>query len=203
MADVRLGDAVTHGGRSRRITVTLVVEFLVIVTALTMAVLFAQNSSTKNGPLGVFWGSDTQASARDQANAVSVAQQFVLKADALTPTNVQAYISSVLPLMTTKGQTDFTNEFAQFNQVAGAVLAQLTQDSPAAAMPSAGAVQFAALEAYAVPTATVIVAHDVLYGGVKPADCATKRDYCQSQRWSVSMRKINGAWLVDTFTPVS
>lgn len=207
MADVRLGDAVTQGGLSRRIVAVLVVEFLLVVGGLTTAVLLAHNSSTQSGPIGALVGSNSKATAVDQANAVSVARQFALNSDAFAPADLKGYLANLMPLLTTKAQADLTNQYAQFNQVAGSVLSQVTQDSQAAAIPSVGEIEFAALSTYtgsAGPTgstATVIVAHDVLYGGVTSAQCATKPDYCQSKRWSVSLRKMNGVWLVDTFNP--
>lgn len=199
MADVRLGDAVKHGGLSRRIIAALVVEFLLVVGGLTTAVVLAHNSSTKSGPVGALVGSNSKSVALDQADAVAAAQKFVLTMDGFTPNDVKGYLAKLMPMLTTKAQADANSQYGQLSQLAGSSLAQLTQDPQAAALGSVGLVEFAALQNYSANTATVMVAHDMLYGGVKQADCATKPDYCQTYRWAVSLRKINGIWLVDTF----
>ncbi|MGN6160077.1 MAG: hypothetical protein ACTHOG_00065 [Marmoricola sp.] len=201
MADVRLGDAVTTAGPSRRIIAVLVVEFLVLVAGLTTAGVFAMKSTDGTGPLGGILGKDTNTAAVDQADAVSVARQFVLNEDAFTPANVKVYISNLMPLLTTKAQADLTNQYGAFQQAVGSLLGQVTKSSKAAAMPSAGTIQFAALASLAGTSATVIVAHDVLYGGIAAASCPAQPNYCQSKRWSVSLRKVGGNWLVDSFNP--
>lgn len=199
MADVRLGDAVTQGGLSRRIIAVLVVEFLIVVGGLTTAVWLGRDSSSTSGPVGNLVHSKAAYTSTDQASAVSVARQFVLNMDAFTPANIQGYLANVMPLLTTKAQADVTNQFGQFNQLAGTLMSQLTQSSEAAALVGAGSIQFAGLQSITGTTANVVVAHDVLYGGVKPDECASKQGYCQTFRWVVSLRKINGVWLVDTY----
>ena len=193
MADVRLGDAVTTAGPSRRILAVLVIEFLLIVGGLTSAVAFASGTTPHSGLAATifFWQHQGSNDAADQADAVSVARQFVLNSDAFSPTNLKGYLANLMPLMTTKAQTALTAQYADFNQAAGALLGQITKSSKAAAQPAKGSIEFAALSAFTGDTATVLVAHDVIYSQ------ATAQTY----RWSVVLRKINGAWLVDSFNP--
>jgi len=172
-----------------------------VVAGLTTAGVLAMHSNSGTGPLGPMLGNDTNTAAIDQANAVSVARQFVLNEDAFDPKNLSHYMSNLMPLLTTKAQADLTNQYGAFQQAVGSLLGQVTKSSKAAAMASAGSIEFAALASLSGTSATVLVAHDVLYGGVASANCPSQPNYCQSKRWSVSLRKIGGAWLVDSFNP--
>ena len=193
----------TTSGPSRRILAVLLVEFLLIVGGLTTATVFAANSGPHSGLTArvFFWQTQASSDAPDKANAVSVARQFVLNSDAFTPANLKSYLANLMPLLTTKAQASLTSEYASFEQAAGSILSQLTKSSQIAAMASSGNIEFAALSTFGNDAATVLVAHDVLYGGVQPQQCVSKPTACQSKRWSVSLRKVNGAWLVDTFNP--
>lgn len=195
MADVRLGDAVTTGGPSRRIIAVLLVEFLLIVGGITSAVAFASGTTPHSGLTAkiFFWQSDSSSDAGDRADAVSVARQFVLNSDAFSPANMKGYLANLMPLMTTKAQTTLASQYADFNQVAGTLLGQITKASKTAGQAAKGSIEFAALSAFNGTSATVIVAHDVLY----PQSAA------QTYRWSVQLRKIGQAWLVDSFAPTT
>ena len=195
MADVRLGDAVTTGGPSRRIIAVLVVEFLLIVGGITTAAAFASGTTPHSGLTAkiFFWQDSSASDAGDRANAVSVARQFVLNSDAFSPANMKGYLANLLPLMTTKAQTSLTSQYADFNRVAGGVLGQIAKESKTAGRAAKGSIEFAALSAFSPTTATVLVAHDVLY----PQSAA------QTYRWSVQLRKIGHAWLVDSFAPTT
>lgn len=201
MADVRLGDPVTTHGPSRRILTVLLVEFLLIVGGFTAASAFAANSGPHSGLTAkvFFWQQQTNSDAAAKANAVSVARQFVLNADAFTPANIKGYLANLTPLMTTKFQADQTKEYAQFEQLVGPVLSQVTGASKYAAMASTGSIQFAALGSFTGTTATVLVAHDALFAGVRPQQCASQPASCQTRRWLVTLRKIGGVWLVDNY----
>lgn len=190
MADVRLGDAVTTGGPSRRILAVLVIEFVLIVACLTSAAVFAANTTPHSGLTAkiFFWQSSTPSDAPDRANAVSVARQFVVNSDAFDPTNVNAYVATVTPLMTTKARAKLNSELPSFSQIA-TLLKQISKQSKSASQPAKGVIEFAALSNFTGSSATVIVAHDVIYAGA-PA---------QTYRWSISMVKIGNAWLVDSF----
>ncbi|MGN6723544.1 MAG: hypothetical protein ACTHJM_13115 [Marmoricola sp.] len=193
MADVRLGDAVTTGGPSRRILAVLVIEFLLIVGGITSAAVFASSTTPHSGLTAkiFFWQDSAASDAGDRANAVSVARQFVLNSDAFNPANLKGYLANLMPLMTTKAQTALTSQYADFNQVAGSLLNQIAKSSKTAGQSAKGSIEFAALSAFSGTTATVIVAHDVVY----PQTTA------QTYRWSISMRKVGNSWLVDSFNP--
>lgn len=193
MADVRLGDAVTTGGPSRRILAVLVIEFLLIVGGITSAVAFAANTTPHSGLTAkiFFWQDSAAGDAGDRANAVSVARQFVVNSDAFNPSNLKGYLANLMPLMTTKAQTALTSQYADFNRVAGSLLNQITKSSKTAGQSAKGSIEFAALSVFSGTSATVIVAHDVIY----PQAAA------QTYRWSISLRKIGNAWLVDSFNP--
>jgi hypothetical protein len=117
--------------------------------------------------------------------AVAIAEQFCLRMDGVDGSDVDGYKKRVSELLTTKQKAKFTSQFAEFEKVGvdktlkgeGTILssgvADIDQDS-----------------------ATVLVVHD---STVKATSGTTERHY----RWTVSLRKVHGDWLVDDFTPVS
>jgi hypothetical protein len=128
----------------------------------------------------------------NRRDAITAAEQFALRVDAFDGTDFAAYAKSIEPLLTTRERTEFTQQLQQFQQV----LAQTQKAGTAGkdAAPPKGRIQLAGATDVDADSATVLVAHDAVGG----SSTETLRS-----RWTVGMRKIDGAWLVDSFVPVS
>lgn len=129
---------------------------------------------------------------RDRAAALTAAEQFALRMDDFKGADLNAYVASIKPLLTTKEQTIFDQQFGAFKQVFEA--AQQAAAKTGQKSGGTGKIQLAGVSESDSDSATVLVAHDSTLAG-------------QSQalhfRWTVSMRKVGGRWLVDDFVPVS
>lgn len=204
MADVRLGDAVTTGGPSRRILVVLVIELLVLVGSLTTTiVLSAKDPSSSVVPTanGGSSNTGTPGSPADQAAAVATAKQFTLNVQDYPPFNESGYQTNVVPMLTTKAKAQAASQLQALQAVLGEArkLCASAQGQSAAickayeAKPQVS-IAFAALASYDGNSATVLVPHLVTYvsGGA-------------SQKWEfqVSLDKVGGKWLIDTYCTVN
>jgi Mce-associated membrane protein len=136
-------------------------------------------------------GRDHARLADSRRDAMTAAEQFALRVDAFDGSNFDAYTKSIEPLLTSKEKTEFTQQLKEFQQVL-----QQTQKAGATskAPPPKGKIQLAGVTDADDDSATVLVAHDAVGGSTTE----TLRS-----RWTVGMRKIDGAWLVDSFVPVS
>jgi hypothetical protein len=161
---------------------------LVVLTALGVVVagvLLHRASHLTDKPFSLSNSGQAITSDNDRHAAVALAEQFCLRMDAIDGSDVDGYKKRVAQLLTTKQKAKFTSQFAEFEKVGvdkslkgeGTILssgvADIDQDS-----------------------ATVLVVHD---STVKATSGTTERHY----RWTVSLRKVHGSWLVDDFTPVS
>lgn len=199
MADVRLGDAVTTGGPSRRILAVLVIEFLIIVAGLTTAIVFASGTTPHTGLTAkiFFWQEKAADDAAGRADAVSVAKQFVQNVQEYPPANAAGYNSHVLPMLTTKAKANVANQLAPYQQALAYVKQQcakatgsLAQACRAYEAKARVTIAFGALSSYDGTSATVLVPSSVVYvsGGAT-----------QTFRSQVDLRKIGGVWLVDDY----
>lgn len=141
----------------------------------------------------------------NRRDALTAAQQFALRMDAFNGADIDAYIKSVEPMLTTKEKADFAQQFGEFKQVyeasqkaqqqAANSKHQPTKKSPVAAGGvGVGKIQLAGVTDVDSDSATVLVAHDSSIPGTSQS---------LHSRWTVSMRKIGSSWLVDSFVPVS
>jgi hypothetical protein len=162
---------------------------LLIVAALTSLVLVA---AVVVATLMFLKVRKAEAADRDRAAALTAAEQFALRMDDFKGADLQAYVDSITPLLTTKEKTVFTQQFGAFKQVFEA--AQKAAKAAGKTKGGEGRIQLAGVAEADPDSATVLVAHDSTLAG-------------QSQalhfRWTVSMRKVSGKWLVDDFVPVS
>lgn len=161
---------------------------LVVLTALGVViagVLLYRASHLTDKPFSLSNSGQVITSDSDRHAAVALAAQFCLRMDAIDGSDVDGYKKRVAQLLTTKQKAKFTSQFAEFEKVGvdkslkgeGTILssgvADIDQDGCA-----------------------VLVVHD---STVKATSGTTERHY----RWTVSLRKVHGSWLVDDFTPVS
>jgi Mce-associated membrane protein len=158
----------------------LVVAGLLVVVLVVSVVIAVQRYS------------DLRAQDRlDDArrDALTAAEQFALRMDALDASNLDAYEKSIEPLLTTKEKTEFRQQFDQFRQ-----LLQQAQKSTDSTSKPQGKIQLAGVADADSDSANVLVAHDSSGGGNQET---------LHSRWTLGMRKIGGTWLVDSFVPVS
>jgi Mce-associated membrane protein len=124
----------------------------------------------------------------DRRDALTAAEQFALRMDALDASNLDAYQKSIEPLLTTKEKTEFSQQFDQFRQ-----LLSQAQKTTGGTTPK-GKIQLAGVADADSDSANVLVAHDSTGGSSQET---------LHSRWTLGMRKIGGKWLVDSFVPVS
>jgi hypothetical protein len=166
----------------------LIALALVVVTLVCLGaagVLLQRASHLTDKPFSLSNSGQAIPTDSERHAVVAVAEQFCLRMDSVDGSDVEGYKKRVSELLTTKQKAKFTSGFAEFEKVGldkslkgeGTVLssgvADIDQDS-----------------------ATVLVVHD---STVKASSGTTERHY----RWTVSLRKVHGDWLVDDFTPVS
>jgi hypothetical protein len=158
---------------ARALNIIAVVCALILVAGTVLAVTFALKVR------------DNDSQNRDRARAQATAEQFALRMDNFDGAKLDAYINGITALLTTKAKTDFSSQFDAFKKVysqghavgTGKVLAVGIGDSDS-------------------DSATVLVVHDA----------TVKSDYGSQQRhfrWTISMTKVDGKWLVDNFSPVN
>lgn len=116
----------------------------------------------------------------DAQNAVGVATKFLLSYDTLDSTKLVPYLNSITKLMTTKFQGD--------KQATLAGLRTQFQGDPIA---TKGVILESGINSVDGDTASVLVLHVM--------ETATKAgNFIQNNRTMVTLRKVNGSWLVDS-----
>jgi Mce-associated membrane protein len=159
--------------RSRTLVILSAVLAVVLVVAVASAVLFAVKMRADD------------SDQKDRAAASNVASQFALRMDKVDGTKFDAYVKGVNQLLTTKAKTKNTQTFSA-----------IKQSYEAAKVKGSGKVLLTAVGDSDSDSATVLVVHD--------ADVTTTQGSIQHHyRWSISLAKVHGAWLVDDFNPVS
>lgn len=130
-----------------------------------------------------------------RAAALQAAEQFTLRMDAFDGADLAGYTKSVSPLLTDKEKTVFTQQLQQFQKLYQQVQkASQGKGAAQAPQPGKGTIVMAGVSQVDADSATVLVAHDSTIPG------ASQKLH---SRWTISMRKIDGDWLVDSFTPVA
>jgi hypothetical protein len=177
-----LTNATTGRGRG------LVALALVVLTVLSVAVagvLLYRSSHLTDQPFSLSNSGQAIPSDSVRHEVVAIAEQFCLRMDAVDASDVDGYKKKVSELLTTKQKAKFDSEFAQFQKLG------LDKD-----LKGTGTILASGLSDIDQDSATVLVAHD---STVKASTGTTERHY----RWTVTLRKVHGDWLVDDFTPVS
>ena len=167
------GPARRRPGR-RGLAVIAAVLFVVLVAAIAFAVVMATRTSAY----------DQQQ--RDRADAVAVAEAFTRRMDNYDTAHFQQYTKAVKRLLTTKARTDFAEQYQSYLQ-------QITRGRQVS---SKGTVLMTGVGESDSDSATVLVVHDVTAR-------SGKASVVHHYRWTVSLAKVHGHWLVDDFSPVS
>ncbi len=153
-----------------------------LVMAVVLALLFLGSAVTAGILLDK--RGDVESALDARRDVVSVAERFTVQANNYDPESVDDYKASVSAMLSTK----FRDEFDKAMQD---IVTQVQQ----AKMDSEGTVLAAGVASLDQDSAQVLVVAD--------ADVKTVFDNRQRHfRWEVSLVKVDGAWLVDDFTPV-
>jgi hypothetical protein len=135
---------------------------------------------------------DQLDAARD--DALRAAEQFALRMDAFDGADLAGYTKSVEPLLTDKEKTVFGQQLKEFQQLYDQVQKASQAKNKTSPQPGKGTIVMGGVSDIDADSATVLVAHDSTIPG------STQKLH---SRWTISMRQIDGRWLVDSFTPVA
>lgn len=166
----------------------LVALGLIAVTLLGVliaGVLLYRASHLTDKPFSLANSGRAIPSDAERHEVVAVAEQFCLRMDGVDGSDVDGYKKRVSELLTTKQKEKFTQEFTEFEK--------LGIDEK---LKGTGTVLASGISEMDGDSARVLVAHDSTVEGTSDT---TQRHY----RWTVDLRKVQGDWLVDDFTPVS
>lgn len=156
-----------------------VTGFLALVAVLAVAALVLELTSLKGRSEAV------QSDQSARSAVVRAAERFSVQVNNYDVSSVDAYQSSITPLLSPKFKGEF--EKAMTDIVASVKQAKMT---------SRGQVLTSAVASLDPDSAKVLVVSDAT---VKTVFDSRARHF----RWEVSLVKIDGAWLVDDFTPVA
>ena len=128
---------------------------------------------------------DPLISDGERAKVKAVAEQFCLRMDDIDASDPEAYTSKVKELLTTKLKAAFDQQFGAVNK--------LETDK---SVKGVGTILASGVADIDPDSATVLVAHDT-------AVTSSSGNVQRHARWTVSLRKIDGRWLVDNWNPAS
>lgn len=158
---------------ARTVRIISVVLVVVFLAASTAAVLFGLKAR------------DDRERQEDRAAAANVASQFALRMDKVDGTDFDGYLESITELMSTKSQAKNKQAFDA-----------IRESYKTAKVKGTGKVLLTAVGDSDADSATVLVVHD--------QDVATTQGSIEHHyRWSVTMVKVKGTWLVDDFNVVN
>jgi Mce-associated membrane protein len=156
-----------------------------IAALVSSGYLLYRRAHPTEQPFAPFSGASRAISDRQRHEAQAVAEQFSLRMDNINGPDFTAYVKKIQQLLTTKAKTDNKSVFAT-----------MAQTYKAAKVTGAGKVLLSGVGDIDADSATVLVAHDAT---VKTSQGSLVHHY----RWSVDLVKVDGKWLVDSFTPVN
>lgn len=146
---------------------------LLLVAASVAAVVFAGKANAAD------------ERRKDRAAAAAVAEQFALRMDKVDGTDFEGYVKGINELLTTKAKTKNTEVFDV-----------MKQSYETAKVKGTGRVLLTAVGDSDPDSANVLVVHDAEVE-------TTQGNIDHHYRWTVSMVKVKGSWLVDDFNPVN
>jgi Mce-associated membrane protein len=165
--------------------IALVLLVLLVVGVVGSGVLIYRQGHLTDEPFSLGNSGRTIPDDEAQHRVVGVAEQFCLRMDSVDGSDIAGYVKRVSELLTTKQKAKFTSEFEEFKKL-----------GIEPGLKGTGTILASGLTDMDDDSATVLVAHD---SAVKASNGTTQRHY----RWTVTLRKVHGTWLVDDFTPVS
>lgn len=142
-----------------------------------------------------FWLQDRteerEAAEQDRIEAMQAAQAFTEVWNTFRPNDVSGYVERVTPLLTSKFETEFSN--AAEDVVTG--ITQQRLSSRGEVLTDADGVPLVGISSIDPDSAEVLVVADA-------NRVANRQRVLRHWRWQVSLRKVDGEWLVDSFKEV-
>ena len=180
-------EAPTGTGRGPATLAVGIIAALLLALGITGSVVWGVRDShdALNTKALTTNGGDPLISDSERAKVKAVAEQFCLRMDDVDASNPDSYTQKVKELLTTK-------EKAAFDQQFDAVLKLETDKT----VKGVGTVLASGIADIDADSATVLVAHDT----VVTSSSGTVQRHA---RWTVSLRHVNGRWLVDNWNPAS
>lgn len=143
----------------------------------------------------VYWlddrGGERAAAEQDRIEAMQAAQRFTEVWNTFRPKDASTYVERVSPLLTSKFRTEFTN--ASEDVVAG--ITQQRLFSKGEVLTDGDGVPLVGISTIDPDSAEVLVVADA-------KRVANQQRVVRHWRWQVSLRKVDGEWLVDSFKEV-
>jgi hypothetical protein len=158
---------------------------LILVLLLALAgtgVLLYRSSHLTDAPYSLTNSGTPVLKDSDRESAIAVAQQFALRVDTLDTANLDAYVKSVSQVLTTKFKAKF------LSGVQDQLGANGSASSPGEK--TTGKIRAIGVEDIDADSASILVAHDQNF-------TVNAKSVAQGFRWVVTLRKIDGDWLVD------
>lgn len=147
--------------------------------ALALAAVFVLASAAS---VVLYQRDDGDSVGLQVARVKAVSEEFALRMDSLSSKDVPAYVKSVGEVLTTRCRADFEKSEAALTGSLGTV-----------AFTTKGYIRATGVATIDDDSATVMIVHDAQ----KTAESG--QSLLSAYRWTLSLRKVNGTWLVDKF----
>jgi hypothetical protein len=161
--------------------------------ATTLAALCAL--TLIGGLVLVYWLHDRteeiDAAEQDRAEVIEAAETFTVVWNTFRPKDASTYVERVAPLLTSKFESEFTN--ASEDVIAG--ITQQRLFSKGEVLKDGDGVPLIGISSIDQDSAQVLVVADA-------NRVANRQRVVRHWRWQVSLAKVDGEWLVDSFEEV-
>lgn len=154
---------------------------LLLGAALSGVFAYRQNNLTDK-PFSLLNSGRSLDTSGDVSQVKAVASRFALRMDSLGSADVPGYIENVSELLTTRCRADFAKSEPALTGSIGTV-----------SFTTKGFVRAVGIATLDKDSATVLVVHDAQ----KTAESG--QSLLSAYRWTVTLRKVDGTWLVDKF----
>ena len=152
---------------------------------IALVLVFLLVASAAGVGVLIYFRGQLESELGERADVASAAERFVVQFNTYDPESVDTYIESVNPMLTTKAKTKFDAAMEE--------IISLIQESK---LRSEGKLLASGVAHVDTDDAIVLVAVDAEANSIAGP---VQRHF----RWEIDMRKIDGAWLVDDFNPVT
>jgi len=153
----------------------------VLGAALSGVFVYRQNHLTDK-PFSLLNSGRELDDSGEVGRVKAVSEQFALRMDSLSSKDVPGYIDNVAEVLTTRCRADFEKSESALTGSIGTV-----------AFETQGFIRSTGVTTLDDDSATVMVVHD----SQKTAESG--QSLLSAYRWTISLRKVNGTWLVDKF----
>lgn len=168
--------------RNTRGVVALALLAVLILGAVLSGVLVYRQNNLTDKPFSLLNSGRSLENAGEVSRVKAVSEEFARRMDSLSSKDVPGYVKKVSELLTTRCRADFEKSEAALTGSIGSV-----------GFTTKGFVRATGIATLDDDSATVMVVHDAQ----KTAESG--QSLLSAYRWTISLRKINGTWLVDKF----